>query len=65
MDYKKLMGYNEKKKTPKPKVNKVLNSIKEDSVSPFSKINNGVWLTELDTVRCANEPDVELTLVAE
>ena len=30
MDYKKLMGYDEKKKTPKPKVNKVLNSIKEE-----------------------------------
>ena len=30
MNYKKLMGYSEKKKTPKPKVNKVLNSIKEE-----------------------------------
>ena len=30
MDYKKLMGYSEKKKTPKPKVNEVLNSIKEE-----------------------------------
>ena len=30
MDYKSLMGYSEKKKTPKPKVNKVLNSIKEE-----------------------------------
>ena len=30
MDYKKMMGYDEKKKTPKPKVNKVLNSIKEE-----------------------------------
>ena len=30
MDYKKLMGYSEKKKTSKPKVNKVLNSIKEE-----------------------------------
>ena len=27
MNYKKLMGYDEKKKTPKPKVNEVLNSI--------------------------------------
>ena len=30
MNYKKLMGYSEKKKTPKPKVNEVLNSIKEE-----------------------------------
>ena len=30
MDYKKLMGYSEKKKTSKPKVNEVLNSIKEE-----------------------------------
>ena len=30
MNYKKLMGYDEKKKTPKPKVNEVLNSIKEE-----------------------------------
>ena len=30
MNYKKLMGYGEKKKTPKSKVNKVLNSIKEE-----------------------------------
>ena len=26
MDYKKMMGYDEKKKESKPKVNKVLNS---------------------------------------
>jgi len=30
MDYKKMMGYDEKKKESKPKVNKVLNSIKEE-----------------------------------
>ena len=30
MDYKKMMGYDEKKKTPKPKVNKVMESIKEE-----------------------------------
>ena len=30
MNYKKLMGYNEKKKSSKPKVNEVLNSIKEE-----------------------------------
>ena len=30
MDYKKMMGYDKKKKTSKPKVNKVLNSIKEE-----------------------------------
>ena len=30
MDYKKMMGYDEKKKTPKPNENKVLNSIKEE-----------------------------------
>ena len=30
MDYKKMMGYNEKKKTSKPKVNKVMKSIKEE-----------------------------------
>ena len=30
MDYKKLMGYSENKKTPKPKVNEVLNSIKDE-----------------------------------
>ena len=29
-DYKKMMGYDEKKKESKPKVNKVLNSIKEE-----------------------------------
>jgi len=30
MNYKKLMGYDEKKKTPKPKVNEVLENIKEE-----------------------------------
>ena len=30
MDYKKMMGYNEKKKTSKPNENKVLKSIKEE-----------------------------------
>ena len=30
MDYKKMMGYDKKKKISKPKVNKVLNSIKEE-----------------------------------
>ena len=30
MDYKKMMGYDEKKKTPKPKKNKVMESIKEE-----------------------------------
>ena len=30
MDYKKMMGYEEKKKTSKPKVNKVMESIKEE-----------------------------------
>ena len=30
MDYKSLMGYSNKKKKSKPKVNKVLNSIKEE-----------------------------------
>ena len=30
MDYKKMMGYDEKKKESKTKVNKVLNSIKEE-----------------------------------
>ena len=30
MNYKKLMGYDEKKKTSKLKVNEVLNSIKEE-----------------------------------
>jgi len=30
MDYKKMMGYEEKKKTSKPRVNKVMESIKEE-----------------------------------
>ena len=30
MDYKKMMGYDEKKKTSKPNENKVLKSIKEE-----------------------------------
>ena len=30
MDYKKMMGYDEKKKESKPKVNKVMESIKEE-----------------------------------
>ena len=30
MDYKKMMGYDEKKKTSKPKKNKVMESIKEE-----------------------------------
>ena len=37
MDYKKLMGYSEKKKTSKPKVNEVLNSIKDE----FGYVNEG------------------------
>ena len=41
MDYKKMMGYGEKKKIkkeqPKPKVNKVLESVKEE----FGYVNEG------------------------
>ena len=37
MDYKKLMGYGDTKKVSKPKVNEVLNSIKEE----FGYVNEG------------------------
>ena len=30
MDYKKMMGYGDKKEKPKPKVNEVLESVKEE-----------------------------------
>ena len=41
MDYKKLMGYSENKKTPKPKVNEVLNSIKDEFGYKKDSINEG------------------------
>jgi len=41
MNYKKLMGYDKKKKTPKPKVNEVLNSIKEEFGYKQDSINEG------------------------
>jgi len=41
MDYKKLMGYSEKKKTPKPKVNEVLNTIKDEFGYKKDSINEG------------------------
>ena len=41
MNYKKLMGYDEKKKTPKPKVNEVLNSIKDEFGYKKDSINEG------------------------
>ena len=41
MNYKKLMGYDEKKKIPKPKVNEVLNSIKDEFGYKKDSINEG------------------------
>ena len=41
MNYKKLMGYSEKKKSSKPKRNKVLDSIKEEFGYKKSIIKEG------------------------
>ena len=41
MDYKKLMGYGNKKKESKPKVNEVLNSIKDEFGYKKDSINEG------------------------
>ena len=49
MDYKKMMGYNEKKKTSKPKVNKVLNSIKEEFGYKQDTLKKGL-LTNIEKI---------------